>query len=52
MNIYNNIGFIKLACREEDREDEPPHGHITSLSVMRTYRRLGVAEKLMTQARK
>ena len=35
------------------REEEPtdvPHGHITSLSVMRTYRRLGLAQKLMTQA--
>jgi peptide alpha-N-acetyltransferase len=35
------------------REEEPtevPHGHITSLAVMRTYRRLGVAEKLMTQS--
>jgi len=37
--------------REEDPAAEP-HGHITSLSVMRTYRRLGVAEKLMTQSRK
>lgn len=27
-----------------------PHGHITSISVMRTYRRLGLAEKLMKQA--
>jgi ribosomal protein S18 acetylase RimI-like enzyme len=37
------------------REDEPsdtPHGHITSLSVIRSYRRLGLAEKLMKQARK
>jgi hypothetical protein len=37
------------------REEEPgevPHGHITSLAVMRTYRRLGLAEKLMNQARK
>lgn len=37
------------------REEEPsdvPHGHITSLSVMRTYRRLGLAEKLMTQSSK
>ncbi|KAF9274228.1 N-terminal acetyltransferase A complex catalytic subunit ard1 [Linnemannia elongata] len=34
---------------EEDPAAEP-HGHITSLSVMRTYRRLGVAEKLMTQS--
>lgn len=35
------------------REEEPtdvPHGHITSLSVMRTYRRLGLAQKLMTQS--
>lgn len=34
-------------------EEEPtdvPHGHITSLSVMRTYRRLGLAQKLMTQS--
>ena len=49
---------MKLTCmlsisttREEDPAAEP-HGHITSLSVMRTYRRLGVAEKLMTQSRK
>jgi hypothetical protein len=28
-----------------------PHGHITSLSVMRTHRRLGLAEKLMRQSR-
>lgn len=40
-----------LTTREEDPAAEP-HGHITSLSVMRTYRRLGVAEKLMTQSRK
>lgn len=45
------VGYV-LAKMEEDREDEPPHGHITSLSVMRTYRRLGIAEKLMTQAQK
>ncbi|KAF9105944.1 N-alpha-acetyltransferase 10 [Mortierella sp. GBA35] len=42
------IGYV-LAKLEEDPAAEP-HGHITSLSVMRTYRRLGVAEKLMTQS--
>lgn len=31
---------------EEDSEDEP-HGHITSLAVKRSHRRLGLAEKLM-----
>ncbi|CAI2174337.1 19042_t:CDS:10 [Funneliformis geosporum] len=44
------VGYV-LAKMEEDPE-EAPHGHITSLSVMRTYRRLGVAEKLMTQAQR
>lgn len=27
-----------------------PHGHITSLSVLRTWRRLGIAAKLMQQS--
>jgi peptide alpha-N-acetyltransferase len=37
---------------EDDPEaaDKTPHGHITSLSVMRTYRRQGIADKLMRQA--
>lgn len=30
---------------------EKPHGHITSLAVMRNYRRLGLAERLMIQSR-
>jgi len=37
---------------EEEPADGIPHGHITSLSVMRTHRRLGLAEKLMRQSRK
>ena len=36
---------------EEDPSDGIQHGHITSLSVMRSYRRLGLAEKLMRQSR-
>uniref|UniRef100_A0A915J336 N-terminal amino-acid N(alpha)-acetyltransferase NatA n=1 Tax=Romanomermis culicivorax TaxID=13658 RepID=A0A915J336_ROMCU len=35
-------------CREEDSDDDP-HGHITSLAVKRSYRRLGLAQKLMDQ---
>ncbi|KAI9595323.1 putative N-terminal acetyltransferase complex Ard1 subunit [Syncephalis fuscata] len=42
------IGYV-LAKMEEDAKDVS-HGHITSLSVMRSYRRLGVAEKLMRQS--
>lgn len=38
-----------LSVREED-PDDIPHGHITSLAVRRTYRRLGLAQKLMDQA--
>nr|SVE82173.1 EOG090X0DSH [Daphnia magna] len=38
-----------LAKMEEDSEDEP-HGHITSLAVKRSHRRLGLAQKLMDQA--
>ncbi|VDM42152.1 unnamed protein product [Toxocara canis] len=29
--------------------DDEPHGHITSLAVKRSYRRLGLARKLMDQ---
>jgi peptide alpha-N-acetyltransferase len=41
------IGYV-LAKMEEESEDEA-HGHITSLAVKRTYRRLGLAQKLMDQ---
>ena len=45
------VGYV-LAKMEEEPADGIPHGHITSLSVMRTHRRLGLAEKLMRQSRK
>ena len=45
------VGYV-LAKMEEDPQDGIQHGHITSLSVMRTHRRLGLAEKLMRQSRK
>ena len=37
-------------CIREEDPDDVPHGHITSLAVRRTYRRLGLAQKLMDQA--
>ncbi|KAI5200909.1 acyl-CoA N-acyltransferase [Aureobasidium subglaciale] len=43
------VGYV-LAKMEEEPSDGVPHGHITSLSVMRTHRRLGLAEKLMRQS--
>ncbi|XP_073997226.1 GNAT family N-acetyltransferase vnc [Rhodnius prolixus] len=42
------VGYV-LAKMEEDCEDNP-HGHITSLAVKRSHRRLGLAQKLMDQA--
>eukprot|EP00126_Sphaerothecum_destruens_P003916 Sdes_comp17739_c0_seq1m7003 len=34
----------------EEEPNDNPHGHITSLAVMRPFRRLGLAAKLMEQA--
>ncbi|KAF2480193.1 acyl-CoA N-acyltransferase, partial [Neohortaea acidophila] len=45
------VGYV-LAKMEEDPSDGIQHGHITSLSVMRTHRRLGLAEKLMKQSQR
>jgi ribosomal protein S18 acetylase RimI-like enzyme len=42
------VGYV-LAKLEEESEEKLPHGHITSLAVKRTYRRLGIANKLMDQ---
>lgn len=41
--------FLVFSSREED-PDDVPHGHITSLAVKRSHRRLGLAQKLMDQA--
>ncbi|CAF5011284.1 unnamed protein product, partial [Rotaria sp. Silwood1] len=43
------VGYV-LAKMEDDSDDAIPHGHITSLAVRRTHRRLGLAQKLMEQA--
>jgi len=43
------VGYV-LAKMEEDPEDSVQHGHITSLAVKRSHRRLGLAQKLMDQA--
>lgn len=40
-----------LLIREEEASDVI-HGHITSLAVARTHRKLGIASKLMTATRK
>uniref|UniRef100_A0A8C2UX33 N-terminal amino-acid N(alpha)-acetyltransferase NatA n=1 Tax=Chinchilla lanigera TaxID=34839 RepID=A0A8C2UX33_CHILA len=42
------VGYV-LAKMEED-PDDVAHGHITSLAVKRSHRRLGLAQRLMEQA--
>ena len=44
-----SVGFFLV--REDDPKDGIPHGHITSLAVMRSHRKLGLATKLMNQSR-
>ncbi len=41
------VGYV-LAKMEDDVL--PPHGHITSLAVLRTHRKCGIATRLMRQA--
>ncbi|CCE65151.1 hypothetical protein TPHA_0K00170 [Tetrapisispora phaffii CBS 4417] len=45
------VGYALAKMNDDpDQKAEPLNGHITSLSVMRTYRRMGLAEKLMRQS--
>lgn len=45
------VGYVLAKMNDEpDSEETELNGHITSLSVMRTYRKMGLAEKLMRQA--
>ncbi|KAF8592226.1 acyl-CoA N-acyltransferase [Ramaria rubella] len=44
------VGYILAKMEEDVAEGEEPHGHVTSISVLRSYRRLGLAKKLMIQS--
>ena len=44
------VGYVLAKLEDEDIKPGEVQGHITSLSVLRTYRRLGVASKLMNHA--
>ena len=45
------VGYC-LAKMEEDERNQPRHGHITSLSVLRTHRQRGIATALMRSAQR
>ncbi|KAF8068057.1 acyl-CoA N-acyltransferase [Lyophyllum atratum] len=40
------VGYV-LAKMYAEEKGEPVHGHVNSISVLRSYRRLGLAKKLM-----
>lgn len=43
---------MNMITRDDDNGDEgEPHGHVVSISVLRSYRRLGLAKRLMIQSR-
>ncbi|KIK04676.1 hypothetical protein K443DRAFT_92581 [Laccaria amethystina LaAM-08-1] len=44
------VGYILAKMCVDISEGEEPHGHVTSISVLRSYRRLGLAKKLMIQS--
>ena len=39
------VGYVLAKMEEDDKK--PPHGHITSLAVLRTHRKMGCAKRLM-----
>ncbi|SHO75700.1 Similar to S.cerevisiae protein ARD1 (Subunit of protein N-terminal acetyltransferase NatA) [Malassezia sympodialis ATCC 42132] len=43
----NIVGYI-LGKMDEEPENGIPNGHVTSISVLRSHRRLGLANKLMS----
>lgn len=44
------VGYVLAKMEEPESGEESRRGHITSLAVKRSYRRLGLAQKLMNQA--
>lgn len=44
------VQLLIIISDDEEGSGQNCHGHLTSLAVYRTYRRLGIAEKLMIQA--
>lgn len=44
------VGYVLAKLEESETDNKIIHGHITSISVLRTHRRMGIATKLMKQA--
>lgn len=46
------VGYVLAKMEEDTRLNQPKHGHITSLSVLRTHRKRGIATALMRRSQK
>lgn len=47
------VGYVLAKLEDEDEQADKTkgvHGHITSVSILRTHRRMGIATKLMKQS--
>jgi ribosomal protein S18 acetylase RimI-like enzyme len=44
------VGYVLAKMEEDGVPPAAPHGHITSLAVLRTHRKCGLATNLMRQA--
>ena len=44
------VGYVLAKMEEDDKQ--PKHGHITSLSVLRTHRKRGIATALMRRSQR
>lgn len=45
------VGYVLAKMEEDDpQQNQPKHGHITSLSVLRTHRKRGIATSLMRRS--
>lgn len=51
---YDNkiVGYVLSKLEEDEEDSKIIHGHITSISILRTHRRMGIATKLMKQSLK
>jgi ribosomal protein S18 acetylase RimI-like enzyme len=50
MRLYQFVTHGCAEYREEDEQEKVQHGHITSVAVLRSHRKLGLATKLMEQS--
>ncbi len=46
------VGYVLAKMEEDLKKGDKPHGHITSLAVLRTHRKQGLASRLMRCAQR